>query len=201
MGRAQNARRPSVAHRRCGHLGESRLSSRSCCGVTVRSVGHSVPFRPGCQGCLCLSFGTYLKPRSRSVLDRLDAVKRGRYQTDQRLNAPAWHSVGRLSRRPAERPPVGSIAEADPIAGRSGGQRIGRGRAERQLPSRGARGSLLNGAATISRQSISPDRVRKCSRQELHPNLRGPPRPGRPRPGGPAPGTASRPGGGGRPGR
>lgn len=134
--------------------------------MTVRSVGHSVPFRPGCQGCLCLSFGTYLKPRSRSVPNRLDAVKRGRYQTDQRLNAPAWHSVDRLSRRPAERPPVGSIAEADLIASRSGG-RVDVARAERQLPSRGAREPLLN-AATISRQSISPDRVRKCSRQVLH---------------------------------
>src|SRR6266540_2766765 len=31
------------------------LSSRSSCGVTVISTGHSVPFRPGCQGCLCFS--------------------------------------------------------------------------------------------------------------------------------------------------
>lgn len=33
--------------------------------MTVRSIGHSVPFRPGCQGCLCFGFGTYIKRRSR----------------------------------------------------------------------------------------------------------------------------------------
>jgi hypothetical protein len=55
----------------------------------VRSVGHSVPFRLGCQGCLCFGFGTYLNRRSRLNGDTLDAVKHGSYQTAMLLEASA----------------------------------------------------------------------------------------------------------------